>query len=88
MKKMDASIVGGAVRKLSGWSSIYRSMGHRVRPGKCLNRTNIINIIMLTQAKARTGSFSEFSGVENIRPKNPAGREKWSNTRPCTSAFN
>ncbi|ABC77531.1 hypothetical cytosolic protein [Syntrophus aciditrophicus SB] len=88
MKMNNVSIVWSALRKLSGWSSIYHSMAHRVRPGKCLNRTNIINIIMLTQAKARTGSFSGFSGVENIRPKNPAGREKWSNTRPCTSAFN
>jgi hypothetical protein len=88
MKINNVSIVWSTVRKLSGWSSIYHSMEHRVRPGKCLNRTNIINIIMLTQAKARTGSFSGFSGVENIRPKNPVGRGKWSNTRPCTSAFN
>ena len=86
MKINNVSMVRSAVRKLSGWSSIYHSMEHRVRPGKCLNRTNIINIIMLTQAKARTGSFSGFSGVENIRPKNPTGG-KWSNTRPCTSAL-
>ena len=88
MKINNVSIVWSTVRKLSGWSSIYHSMEHRVRPGKCLNRTNIINIIMLTQAKARTGSFSGFSGVENIRPGNPAGKEKWSNTRPRASAFN
>jgi hypothetical protein len=71
MKINNVSIVWSALRKLSGWSSIYHSMEHRVRPGKCLNHTNIINIIMPTQAKARTGSFSGFFGVENIRPKTP-----------------
>lgn len=55
MKINNVSMVRSTVRKLSGWSSIYRPVEHRIRPGKCLNRTNIINIIMLTQVKTRTG---------------------------------
>ena len=69
MKINNVSIVWSTVRKLSGWSSIYHSMEHRVRPGKCLNRTNIINIIMLTSMKVLFSSFSWFIGVENIRPR-------------------
>lgn len=88
MKMNNVFMVWSALRKLSGWSSIYHPMGQGIRSGKCLNRTNIINIIMPTHAKARSGSFSRFSGMENIRPESPAKGEKWSNTRPCTSAFN
>ncbi len=64
-KEMSASTIGHGP-KLSERSNTCRPAGGRIRPGKCLNRTDIINIIMLTQAKARSGSFSGFSGVENI----------------------
>ena len=75
MKINNVSMVRSTVRKLSGWSSICHSMAHRVRPGKCLNRTNIINIIMLTQAKARTDHFRGFPAWRIFDRKTPSEGE-------------
>jgi len=43
MKINKVSMIRSALRKLPGWSSICHSMAHRIRPGKCLNRTEKIN---------------------------------------------
>ena len=75
MEINNVSIIRSALRKLFGWSSIYHPTGHRVRPGKCLNRTNIINIIMLTQAKARTDHFRGFPAWRIFDRKTPSEGE-------------
>jgi len=56
--------------------------GGRMHPAKCLNRTNIINIIMLTHFEGPAGLFFMSIRLDLNRPKNRFGRGYRSINRP------
>jgi len=64
------------------WSNYYRSAEGWIRPDKCLNRTYIINIIMLTHFEGPAGLFFMFIRLDLNRPKNRFGRGYRSINRP------